>query len=85
MPTDTRRSDGTVATRFYGAEKSDESIAGAMDKARLSSTAGAGLGSKGKALTGAPKQEPNESPQSFGERMRKWREVQAQQKAFGGK
>jgi hypothetical protein len=82
MPTDTRRSDGTVATRFYGAEKSDETIAGAMDKARLSSTAGAGLGSKGKALTGAPKQEPGESPSAYGERLRKYRETEAQKRAF---
>lgn len=81
----TYRSDGSMATKFVGAAKDDESIAGAQDRARLSSTAGSGLGAKGKALTGAPRQEPGESPQAYGEKMRKWRETEAQKRAFGGK
>ncbi len=82
---DTYRSDGTLATRFVGPDKDDNEIASAQDKARLSSTAGTGLGSKGKSLTGAPKQEANESPSAFGERMRKWREGEVQKKAFSGR
>jgi hypothetical protein len=85
MPNDTYRADGTLATRYVAPDKSDDQIASAADKARLSSTAGTGLGSKGKSLTGAPKQEANESPTAYGERMRKWREVETQRKAFGGK
>jgi len=80
MPVDSyRNADQTIGQRFV---KDDESIAAAQDKARLSSTAGSGLGSKGKALTGAPKQEANESPQAYGERMRKWREVEVQKRSF---
>ena len=80
MPTDTyRNADGTQGTRQI---KDDETIAGAQDRARLSSTAGAGLGSKGKSLTGAPRQEPGESPSAYGERMRKYRETEAQKRAF---
>jgi hypothetical protein len=75
--------DGRKETsRFYPPDKSDDQISSAMDKSRLSSTAGTGLGSKGKALTGAPRQEAGESPQAFGDRMRKWREVEAQKRAF---
>lgn len=80
MPTDYYRNhDNTVGSRQV---KTDAEIEDAMTKGRLSSTAGAGLGSKGKALTGAPRQEPGESPSAYGERMRKWRETQTQQKAF---
>jgi hypothetical protein len=83
MPTDTFRTEyGTMGQREV---KSDSDIAAAQDRARLSSTAGSGLGSKGKSLTGAPKQEPGESPSAFGDRMRKWRETETQRKAFGGK
>lgn len=80
MPTDTFRTEyGTIGQREV---KSDSDIAAAQDKARLSSTAGSGLGSKGKSLTGAPKQEPNEDPAVFGARLRKWRESEAQRRAF---
>lgn len=80
MPVDSyRNADQTIGQRFV---KDDESIAAAQDKARLSSTAGSGLGSKGKALTGAPKQEAGESPSAYGERMRKYRETEAQRRSF---
>ena len=82
MPTDTYRPDGTMTSRFIEADKDSESIASAADRSRLSSTAGTGLGSKGKSLTGAPKQEAGESPTAFGERMRKWRETETQKRAF---
>lgn len=76
-----RNDDNTMGSREV---KSADDIAASQAKERLSSTAGAGLGSKGKALTGAPKQEAGESPSAFGERLRKYREVEAQRKAFGG-
>ncbi len=82
---DTYRSDGTLATRFVGPDKDDDQIASAQDKARLSSTAGTGLGSKGKSLTGAPKQEPGEDAKSYGEKLRRWRESETQKRAFSGK
>lgn len=81
MPEDTY-ANGNLATRFHKAEKDGESISSAMDRARLSSTAGSGLGSKGKALTGAPKQEPGEDPKTYGERLRRFREGEVQKKAF---
>jgi hypothetical protein len=81
----TYRSDGTLATKYVPPDKDDEKIASAVDRSRLSSTAGTGLGSKGKSLTGAPKQEPGEAPQAYGDRLRKWRETQMQQRALGGK
>ena len=74
--------DGKVASTFHGAEKSQEDISTAQDKTRLSSTAGSGLGAKGKSLEGAPKMMPGESPAAFGARMRKFREGQAQRSAF---
>ncbi len=80
MPTDTYlNADRTVGTRQV---KTADDIASALDKDRLSSTAGSGLGSKGKSLTGAPKQEPGESPSAFGERLRRFRESEVQKKAF---
>lgn len=83
MPTDTYRTEyGTIGQREV---KSDSDISAAQDKARLSSVAGSGLGSKGKSLTGAPKQEPGESPAAYGERLRKYRESETQKRAFGGK
>ncbi len=82
MPTDTYRSDGTMSSRYIAPDVDDKQISSAQDKARLSSTAGTGLGSKGKSLTGAPKQEAGESPSAFGERMRKWRETETQKRAF---
>jgi hypothetical protein len=83
MPTtNTYRSDGTLATKHISAEKSAEDIASAESKARLSSTAGTGLGEKGKSLQGAPKMLPGESPAAFGERMRQFREAETQKRAF---
>lgn len=74
----TYRSDGSVATSHIGADTSDDDIASAADKARLGTTAGSGLGSKGKALGGdAPKQRDGESAADFGRRLREYREGQS--------
>ncbi len=84
MPTSSTsyRPDGTMTSRYIAPDKDDDQIASAADKARLSSTAGTGLGSKGKSLTGAPKQEAGESPAQYAEKMRKWRETETQKRAF---
>lgn len=74
-----KQADGTLGSR---ATKSADDVAAAQAKDRLSTTAGSGLGSKGKSLAGAPKQEPGESPSAFGERMRKYRESETQKRAF---
>ncbi len=86
MPSSTSyRPDGTMTSRYIAPDKDDDQIASAADKARLSSTAGTGLGSKGKSLTGAPKQEAGEDAKSYGDRLRKWREAETQRRSFSGR
>lgn len=73
MPS-TRSIDNRGKTAGYSAEKSDSDIADAQARARMSTTAGSGLGARGKSNAGAPKQEPGESTSSFAARYRKYRE-----------
>jgi hypothetical protein len=68
----TYRSDGSVATTYIGATKSEGDVAAAEATSRLGSTAGAGLGTKGKAFT-PPKMNPGESSGAYSERVRKAR------------
>lgn len=86
MPNDSAsyRGDGTMTSRFIGAEKDEESIKAAQDKARLSSTAGSGLGAKAKSMAGMPKPGPGEDSMSpaYREKVRVWRETEAQKRAF---
>jgi hypothetical protein len=75
---------GKVASTHTAAEKSDSDIAKAQATSRLSSTAGSGLGAKGRDTSGMPKPGPGEDSMSpsYRERVRKWSEGEAQRKAF---
>jgi len=66
----------TGKTLYVGAATSGEDVERAKDKERLGSTAGRGLGAKGKTTAGMPKQEPGESLSAYAERMRKYRETE---------
>lgn len=68
-------SQGQQVTRSVGAKMSDAQAKSAAATFRMGTTAGAGLGKVAKSSSGMPTQNPGESPNDFGERLRQWREA----------
>jgi len=79
MPVDyTRDNTGKITSGNVKSDLTDEDLKKREDAAKFGSTAGAGLGAKGKApTTGFPKQEQGESAMSYGERLRQYRASQS--------
>lgn len=70
---------------YVAPTKTGEDVARAKDVEKLGSTAGAGLGAKGKSGAGMPKQADYASTSEWTAAMRKWREQGQSEQVQGQK
>lgn len=72
-----RNATGQITAQRINADLSDDEMAARRVASAAGSTAGSGLGAKGKSTTGMPKQDTGESMSSYSTRLRQWRETNA--------